>query len=99
MPKRPDFYCDFYCAARQGFIDGLRKLGHFNPGGGLGCQDVDISLEHFGQSPTTQCGWFLQVKDGKFVVYKRKNGESNWRGTAIRSATQETTTAAPTSGP
>jgi ABC-type branched-subunit amino acid transport system substrate-binding protein len=77
---------------RQGFIDGLHKLGHFNPGDGLGCQDVDISLEHYGQAPPTVCSYYLQVKNGKFVVYKQKNGDPVWKGKLIQASTQATTT-------
>jgi branched-chain amino acid transport system substrate-binding protein len=79
---------------RTGFIDGLHTLGHFNPGGGLGCQDVDISLKTYGQSPPTQCGYFVQVKNGKFVVYKQKNGDPVWRGNTVGGSTDQTTTTA-----
>ncbi len=77
---------------RQGFIDGLHKLGQFNPGGGLGCQDVDISLQNYGKAGPTSCGWNLQVKNGKFVVFKQKNGNSIWTGKLIQATTQATTT-------
>jgi branched-chain amino acid transport system substrate-binding protein len=77
---------------RQSFIDGLHKLGKFNPGGGLGCQEVDISLERYGQAPSTSCGWYVQVKNGKFVVFKQKNGKSIWTGKLIQATTQATTT-------
>lgn len=55
---------------RQGFIDGLHRLGTYDQAG-LACQPVDISLENFGKFPSTGCQYFLQVKDGKFVPYPR----------------------------
>ena len=30
---------------------------------------VDVSAAGFGKQPKTQCGWYVQVKDGKFVPY------------------------------
>jgi branched-chain amino acid transport system substrate-binding protein len=77
---------------QQGFIDGLHQMGTFNPGGGLGCQDVDISLQHFGQASPDSCGYYIQIKDGKFVVYKQKDGDPVWRGKLIAASTQATTT-------
>jgi Periplasmic binding protein len=52
---------------RQGFIDGMHELGTYD-GAGLLCQPVDISLANFGKAPSSQCLYFMQVKDGKFVV-------------------------------
>ncbi|HXY92326.1 MAG TPA: ABC transporter substrate-binding protein [Acidimicrobiia bacterium] len=77
---------------RQGFIDGLHTLGHFNPGGGLGCQDVDISLKDYGKAAPTGCSWYVQVKNGKFVVFKQKNGQSIWTSKLIAASTAATTT-------
>ena len=37
--------------------------------GRSGCQPVDVSLEGRGHASKTSCGWFMQVKDGKFVPY------------------------------
>ncbi len=51
---------------RQGFVDGLRKLGSYDQAG-LGCLPVDISLEHYGKFPTDGCGYAVTVKGGKFV--------------------------------
>jgi branched-chain amino acid transport system substrate-binding protein len=52
---------------RQGFVDGLRKLGSYDQAG-LGCAPVDISLEHYGKYPITGCSYAVTVKNGKFVV-------------------------------
>ena len=51
----------------QGFVDGLHKLGTYNPAN-LECGPIDISLTNFGKSPATSCAYFMYVKDGKFVV-------------------------------
>ncbi len=53
---------------RQGFVDGIRKMGTYDQAG-LACQPVDVSLENFGKSPTTQCAYYTQIKNGKFVLY------------------------------
>jgi len=52
---------------RQGFIDGLHKLGTYN-GANLTCQPVDISLKNFGKTPAKSCQYFVTFKNGKFVV-------------------------------
>jgi ABC-type branched-subunit amino acid transport system substrate-binding protein len=65
---------------RRGFIDGLHQLGSYDAAG-LSCQPVNISLGSFGQLPKTQCGWYVTVKDGKFVVAnKGKPGSSKLVG-------------------
>jgi branched-chain amino acid transport system substrate-binding protein len=51
---------------RQGFVDGLRKLGSYDQAG-LGCASVDLSVEHYGKYPTDGCGYAVTVKNGKFV--------------------------------
>jgi branched-chain amino acid transport system substrate-binding protein len=56
---------------RDGFITATKGLNNWN-GAGLTCQPVDVSAEGFGQAPKTACGWYLQVKDGKFVPYPSK---------------------------
>jgi ABC-type branched-subunit amino acid transport system substrate-binding protein len=52
---------------RQGFIDGLHKLGTFD-GAGLACKPLDISLTNYGKTASTGCAYYMYVKDGKFVV-------------------------------
>ena len=55
---------------RQGFIDGLHKLGTYKAAD-LTCQPLDISLENFGKTPTKSCQYFVTFKDGKFVVMNK----------------------------
>ena len=55
---------------RRGFIDGLHKLGKYDQAG-LACKPVDISTAGFGKAPTTSCAYFMQVKNGKFVVMNK----------------------------
>jgi ABC-type branched-subunit amino acid transport system substrate-binding protein len=70
------------------FADDLRSLGQFNPGGGLGCSDVGLSLATYGKIalggtfPGQRiCSWALQVKDDKFVLLKPKGGTTSyWTG-------------------
>jgi ABC-type branched-subunit amino acid transport system substrate-binding protein len=52
---------------RQGFIDGLHKLGTYDQAG-LSCRPIDIGLENFGKAPATSCSYYAYVKNGKFVV-------------------------------
>ena len=51
---------------RQGFVDGLRKLGSYDQAG-LGCTSVDLSTQHYGKYPINSCGYAVTVKNGKFV--------------------------------
>jgi branched-chain amino acid transport system substrate-binding protein len=78
------------------FSDNLRKLGTYDQAG-LACAPVDISAASFGKAQPTNCGWFMQIKDGKFVPYPA-NGKP-WTGKLIAASTQATTTttAAPSS--
>ena len=91
---------------RRGFIDGLHQLGAYDAAG-LSCQPVNISLGSFGQLPKTQCGWYVTVKNGKFVVANNgKPGRSKLvgdpaliaqatAGTPATDTATTTTTAAP----
>jgi branched-chain amino acid transport system substrate-binding protein len=71
------------------YADDLRKVDTFNPGGGLGCADASLSIETYGKarldgSGPTPCSWALQVKNGKFVVFKPKNSKTPyWTGKLI----------------
>ncbi|TMK54923.1 MAG: ABC transporter substrate-binding protein [Actinobacteria bacterium] len=65
---------------RKGFVDGLHQLGSFD-WAGMACQPIDISLTNYGKSPQTQCSWYMQIKNGKFVAFP-KNGKP-WRGKLI----------------
>ncbi len=54
---------------RQGFVDGIRNTnGGQYDGAGLLCKPYDLSYKSFGKTLTTNCTWFVTVKDGKFVV-------------------------------
>jgi branched-chain amino acid transport system substrate-binding protein len=55
---------------RQGFVDGLHKLGSYDAAG-LNCQPYDISLENFGKAPAAGCSYLVYVKDGKFALYNK----------------------------
>ncbi|MFN8027025.1 MAG: ABC transporter substrate-binding protein [Acidimicrobiia bacterium] len=83
---------------RQGFIDGLHNAGTWD-GAGLTCQPIDISLTNFGKPPATQCNWYVQVKNGKYVLFP-KDGKPVQSKTIGASAVAEapTTTAAPAGG-
>jgi branched-chain amino acid transport system substrate-binding protein len=52
---------------RQGFVDGIRKLGTYDAAG-LTCLPLRVGYDTFGKTPETSCNWFLIVKDGKFKV-------------------------------
>ena len=65
---------------RQGLVDGVHEIGKYDQAG-LGCQPVDVSLEGRGHASKTSCGWFLQVKNGKFVPFP-KSGQPI-RGTLV----------------
>jgi len=73
------------------YADDLRSVGTFNPGGGLGCSDVGLSLDTYGKIvqggsyPGQRiCTWALQVKNGKFVVLKPKDATTTyWTGDLI----------------
>ena len=73
------------------FSDNLRKLGSYDAAG-LACQPIDISAATFGKAAPTSCGWFVQVKNGKFVPFP-SNGKPV-KGELIAASTQATTTTA-----
>jgi branched-chain amino acid transport system substrate-binding protein len=51
---------------RQSFVGNLHKVTGYT-GEGLLPQPIDISLADFGKPSQTACGWYAQVKNGKFV--------------------------------
>jgi branched-chain amino acid transport system substrate-binding protein len=82
---------------RADFAPNLRKLGTYDQAG-LGCRPIDISLETYGQAAKTGCGWYVQIKDGKFVLFppKGKPAKTPWESKLIEeTAVATTTTAAP----
>ncbi len=56
---------------RDGYISATKGLNTWDAAG-LGCQPVDVSAQGFGTAPKTLCGWYLQIKNGKFVPYTKK---------------------------
>jgi branched-chain amino acid transport system substrate-binding protein len=94
---------------RQGLIDGVHKVGLYDQAG-LACQPVDVSLEGRGHASKTSCGYFLQAKDGKFVLFPKSGKpiagklvgtpegiQQATAGGAIEAPTTAPTTAAPAS--
>jgi branched-chain amino acid transport system substrate-binding protein len=53
---------------RDGFITATKGLGTWDDAG-LACQPTDVSAAGFGTQPKTDCNWYLQIKNGKFVPY------------------------------
>jgi branched-chain amino acid transport system substrate-binding protein len=89
---------------RRGFIDGMRKLDAYDQAG-LACQPVNLTPAAYGKSATTGCGWYVQLKDGEFVVMnkgKPYTGKLIGSPSALAAnkaggASSSTTTAAPAS--
>jgi ABC-type branched-subunit amino acid transport system substrate-binding protein len=87
---------------RQGLIDGVHGLGLYDQAG-LACQPVDVGLGGRGKPPAKNCGYVLQVKDGKFVPFPKSGkpvvgklvGSPEALAAAASGATATTTTAAP----
>jgi branched-chain amino acid transport system substrate-binding protein len=86
----------------QGFVDGLHKLGTYNPAN-LECAPIDISLTNFGKAPGTSCSYFMYVKDGHFVVMNKGKpvtgklvGDPQLLEENTAGPSETTTTAAPT---
>ena len=87
---------------RQGLIDAGHGMGTYDEAG-LSCAPVDVSLAGRGKSPSTNCGYYVQLKGGKYVLFP-KNGkpvQGKLVGTPAALATAKsgvaatTTTAAP----
>jgi hypothetical protein len=55
---------------RQGVIDAIRQHGKYD-GAGLVCLPIDLSLEAHGKFPAKSCSYYMNVKDGKFVVLNK----------------------------
>ena len=56
---------------RAAFVPNLRKLGTYDQAG-LACHPVDISAATYGQASDSNCSWYVQVKNGKFVPYPER---------------------------
>ena len=57
---------------RDGYITATKGLNTWDAAG-LACQPVDVSAQGFGTAPKTACGYYVQIKNGKFVPYPNKN--------------------------
>jgi branched-chain amino acid transport system substrate-binding protein len=75
---------------RQGFIDATKGLKDWKSAG-LNCQAVDLSKANFGKPAPTTCGWYVTVKNGKFVPY---NNGKPITGKLITASTAATSTTA-----
>ncbi len=75
------------------YADDLRKVGHFNAGGGLGCSDTDISAAGYGKPNPTICTWAMRLENGKFVVVEPKGSKTPyWNGKLIGASVTEPAT-------
>jgi ABC-type branched-subunit amino acid transport system substrate-binding protein len=78
---------------RAAFAPNLRKLGTYDQAG-LACKPVDISLANYGKQSPEGCGWYAQVKNGKFVLFP-PNGKPQPSKLIAESTVVTTTTAPP----
>jgi branched-chain amino acid transport system substrate-binding protein len=74
---------------RDAFAPNLRKLGTYDQAG-LACHPIDISAATSGQASDSNCSWYVQIKNGKFVPFPA-NGKP-WTGKLIGASTGTTTT-------
>ena len=58
---------------RQGLITAGHAMGTYDQAG-LACAPVDVSLQGRGKIPSTNCGYYVQLKGGKYVLFP-KNGK------------------------
>ena len=87
---------------RQGLVDGTHVLGTYDQAG-LACQPVDVSLAGRGHASPTTCGYIVQLKNGKFVLFPKSGkpvqgklvGSAQAVADAKSGAAATTTTAAP----
>jgi ABC-type branched-subunit amino acid transport system substrate-binding protein len=89
---------------REGLVAAGHGMGTYDQAG-LACQPVDVSLGGRGKIPSTNCGYYLQLKNGKFVLYPKDGkpvkgklvGTPEALAAAKSGETATTTTAAPAS--
>jgi ABC-type branched-subunit amino acid transport system substrate-binding protein len=74
---------------RAAFAPNLRKLGTYDQAG-LACKPIEISAETYGKAAPTQCGWYVQIKNGKFVPFPSDGKAVS--GNLIGASTVTTTT-------
>jgi branched-chain amino acid transport system substrate-binding protein len=78
---------------RAAFVPNMRKLKTYDQAG-LACRPIDVSVETYGKASPTACGWYVQVKNGKFVTFPA-NGKPVEGKLIGESTVATTTTAAP----
>jgi branched-chain amino acid transport system substrate-binding protein len=76
---------------RAAVVPGVRKLKTYDQAG-LACRPIDVSVETYGQASPTTCGWYVQVKNGKFVPFPADGKPV--QGKLIGASTVATTTTA-----
>ena len=78
---------------RAAFVPNLRKLETYDQAG-LACRPIDVSAETYGQASPTGCGWYVQIKNGKFVPFppNGKPAKTPWESKLIEESTVATTT-------
>jgi hypothetical protein len=55
---------------REDFASKFRKLGTYDAAG-LNCAPYPVGLDSFGKFAETGCSYYMQVKNGKFVVMNK----------------------------
>jgi branched-chain amino acid transport system substrate-binding protein len=55
---------------RRNFIDNFRAMGTYDAAG-LNCQPYRVGLDTFGKVGPEVCSYYMQIKDGKFVVINK----------------------------
>jgi len=55
---------------REDFAPKFRKLGEYSAAG-LNCRPYPVGLDSFGKFSDTGCSYYMQVKNGKFVVMNK----------------------------
>jgi ABC-type branched-subunit amino acid transport system substrate-binding protein len=79
---------------RAAFAPSLRKLGTYDQAG-LACHPIDISAATYGQANDSNCSWYMQIKNGKFVPFPKNGKASTGKLIGASTVTTTTTTAPP----
>jgi hypothetical protein len=79
---------------RAAFAPNLRKVGTYDQAG-LACRPIDISAATYGQAAPTQCGWYMQIKNGKFVPFPASGKPQTGKLIGESTVATTTTTAPP----
>jgi hypothetical protein len=79
---------------RAAFAPNLRKVGTYDQAG-LSCRPIDISAATYGEAPPTSCSWYVQIKNGKFVLFPTSGRPQTSALIGASTVTTTTTTAPP----